>query len=280
MSSTRSSQSGFAEVNGAQLYYEIAGSGPAVALLHFGIGDLRAWDDQFPVFTERYTVVRYDYRGFGKSSMPPGEYSQRADLDGLLTALGIGAVTLVGVSMGGGLTLDYTLEHPDRVTALVAVGAAPSGGEPTAAQKAELERIFAPVEEAEQAGDIERANDLEVHIWVDGLRRTPEQVPSAVRDKVRMMNLESWRRQDELKQGKPLPLDPPAARRLGEIRVPTLVIVGDEDLPDLIGAAAIMAAVIPGAEKAVLHGTAHAPNMEQPDEFNRLVLDFLGQHLR
>ena len=280
MTNASQSRTGYAEVNGVQLYYEIAGSGPAVALLHFGIGDSRAWDDQFPIFAERYTVVRYDYRGFGKSSMPPGEYSQRADLDGLLTALSIGEVALVGVSMGGGLTLDYTLEHPDRVTAIVAVGAAPSGGEPTAEQKAEMERIFAPVEEAEKAGDIERANDIEVHIWVDGIGRTPEQVPADVREKVRMMNLESWRRQDELKQGKPLPLDPPAARRLGEIRVPTLVIVGDEDLPDLIGAANIMAAVIPGAEKAVMHGTAHAPNMEKPEEFNRLVLDFLGQHVK
>jgi pimeloyl-ACP methyl ester carboxylesterase len=280
MTNASQSRTGYVEVNGAQLYYEIAGSGPAVALLHFGIGDSRAWDDQFPVLAERYTVVRYDYRGFGKSSMPPGEYSQRADLDGLLTALGIGTVALVGVSMGGGLTMDYALEHPDRVTALVPVGAAPSGGKPTAEQEAEMERIFAPVEEAEKADDIERANDIEVHIWVDGINRTPEQVPADVREKVRMMNLESWRRQDELKQGKPQPLDPPAATRLGEIRVPALVIVGDEDLPDLIGAADIMAAVIPGAQKAVMHGTAHAPNMEKPDEFNRLVLDFLGQHLK
>lgn len=279
MTSASQSRSGFADVNGARLYYEIAGSGPAVALLHFGLGDSRFWDDQFSVFAERYTVVRYDYRGFGRSSMPPGEYTQRGDLAALLDHLGIGKVALVGVSMGGGLTIDYTLEHPDRVTALVAVAGGPPSGEPTEEDKADFERLFGPIEEAEQAGDIERANDLEVHIWVDGPNRTPEQVPSAVREKVRMMNLEGWRRQDKLKQGKPLPLDPPAAGRLGEIRVPALVVVGDEDIPPVLRTVDFVAANIPGARKVVMHGTAHAPNMEKPDEFNRLVLDFLAQHL-
>jgi 3-oxoadipate enol-lactonase len=272
-------RSGFADVNGARLSYEIAGSGPAITLLHFGIGDSRAWDDQFAVFAGRYTVVRYDYRGFGKSTMPPGEYSQRADLDGLLTALGIEKVALVGVSMGGGLAIDYALEHPDRVTAIVPVAATPSGGKPTDEQQVEMERIFAPVEEAERAGEIERANDAEVHIWVDGVGRTPDQVPAAVREKVRVMNLESWQRQDELKQGTPRPLDPPARDRLAEISAPTLVIVGDEDLSPILSAADLFVSAIPGARKAMMHGTAHAPNMEKPEEFNRLVLDFLGEHL-
>src|SRR5579875_1127026 len=230
MTSTPQSQSGFAEINGARLYYEVAGSGPAVALLHFGLGDSRFWDDQFGVFAERYTVVRYDYRGFGKSSMPPGEYSMRADLDALLNHLGIGPVAVVGVSMGGGLAIDYTLEHPERVTALVPVAAGLGGQVWSDEDKATFERLFA----AEEAADIARANDIEVHIWVDGPNRSPEQVPSAVREKVRQMNLESWRRQDELKQGKALPLEPPAAGRLGEIHAPTLVVVGEGDIPPVI----------------------------------------------
>jgi pimeloyl-ACP methyl ester carboxylesterase len=279
MTSAQQSHSGFAEVNGARLYHEVAGSGPAVALLHFGLGDSRFWDEQFDVFAERYTVVRYDYRGFGKSSMPPGEYSMRADLDALLNHLGIGKVAVVGVSMGGGLAIDYTLEHPDRVTALVPVAAGLGGRVPDEQDKADFERIFAEEQAAEQAGDIERANDLEVHIWVDGPNRTPEQVPAAVREKVRQMNLESWRRQDEVNQGKALPMDPPAAGRLGEIRAPTLVIVGDEDIPPILRTADYIAAHISGAREVVMHGTAHAPNMEKPEEFNRIVLDFLGEHL-
>lgn len=279
MTTPNNARTGFAEVNGASLYYEIAGSGPAVAMLHFGLGDSRFWDDQFDVFAQRYTVVRYDYRGFGKSSMPPGEYSQRADLHALLDFLGIDKVALVGISMGAGLTIDYALEHPDRVTAIAPVAGGPPPGEPTEEDKADVARFFGPIQAAEEAGDLERANDLEVHLWVDGPNRTPEQVPSAVREKVREMNLASFMRQDEFKQGKPLPLDPPAGHRLGEIRVPTLVIVGDEDLAGLIRIVDFVAANIPGAQKIVMHGTAHAPNMEKSEEFNRLVLDFLGRHL-
>ncbi len=279
MTDLMNARTGFADVNGARLYYGMAGSGPAVALLHFGLGDSRAWDAQFAAFAERYTVVRYDYRGFGKSSMPPGEYSQRGDLDALLTTLGIGKVALVGVSMGGGLAIDYALAYPDRVTAIVPVGASPSGLVPSGDMLVELERLFAPVEEAEKVGDIERANDFEVHIWVDGPGRAAEQVPADVRDRVREMNLLCWQRQNDLKQGIAVPLDPPAVGRLGEIHQAALAIVGDEDLPNLLLAADAIAVGIPGARKAVMRGTAHAPNIEKPEEFNRLVLDFLGELL-
>jgi pimeloyl-ACP methyl ester carboxylesterase len=272
-------RTGFADVNGARLYYEMAGSGPAVALLHFGLGDSRSWDEQFAALAERYTVVRYDYRGVGRSSMPPDAYSPRGDLEALLSALGLGRVALVGVSMGGGLAMDFTLEHPTRVTTLVVVGASPSGLALDEETAAALSRLFAPVEEAERAGDLERASDLEVSIWVDGPGRSADQGPAAVRERVRRMNLENWRRQAAEIQGTVVPLEPPAAARLGEIGVPTLVIVGDEDLPDIVGAADIIAGGIPGARKVVMRGTAHAPHMEKPEEFNSLVLDFLAaQH--
>jgi len=270
------SQAGYADVDGAQLYYEVAGSGPAVTLLHFGLGDSRFWDDQFSVFAEHYTVVRYDYRGFGRSSMPPGEYSQRADLNGLLRFLDLQRTALVGVSMGGGLAIDYTLEHPERVSAMVAVAAGLSGYEPSDDEQEEMRRLFGPVEEAEKLGELDRANDLEVHLWVDGPRRTPEQVSSAVREKVREMNGNLYRRLEESKQGRPQPLNPPATQRLGEIQVPTLVVIGDEDVPGLIHFSDIIAADIPGARKVVMRDTAHAPNMERPDQFNHIVLEFLG----
>jgi pimeloyl-ACP methyl ester carboxylesterase len=269
------SQTGYAEVNQARLYYEVAGSGPAVTLLHFGLGDSRFWDDQFAVFAERYTVVRYDYRGFGKSSIPPGDYSQRADLDGLLQYLGIHTTAVIGVSMGGGLALDYTIEHPERVSALVPVAAAPSGYEPSREEQEEISQLFGPIQAAEQAGDLDLANDLEVRLWVDGPRRTPEQVPSAIREKVREMNGNLYRRLEEAKQGRPQPMNPPAAQRLGEIHVPTLVIIGDQDVPGLIRMAEFIAAGIPGARRVVMPDTAHAPNMERPAEFNHIVLSFL-----
>ena len=103
MSAPTNVETGYAEINGARLYYEVAGAGQPLALLHAGIADSRMWDDQFAVFAERYKVIRYDYRGFGKSSVPPGPYVFRDDLLGLLRHLGIARASLIGVSMGGGL---------------------------------------------------------------------------------------------------------------------------------------------------------------------------------
>ena len=89
MASYQQAKSGFAEVNGANLYYEVAGSGHPLVLCHAGIADNRMWDDQFPVFAERYRVIRYDHRGFGQSDLPAGPFSLSEDLFGLLSHLGV-----------------------------------------------------------------------------------------------------------------------------------------------------------------------------------------------
>ncbi|MGH2516326.1 MAG: alpha/beta fold hydrolase [Ktedonobacterales bacterium] len=268
------SQSGMAEVNGTRLFYEVAGEGHPLVLSHAGIADSRMWDDQFALFAQRYRVVRYDLRGFGKSEVPPGPFAFRDDLYGLLDFLGIQRAYLIGVSMGGGISVDFTLEHPEMVDALIPVCAGVGGFERTATP---TETAYqAEIEAAEKAGDTERVNEMEVHLWVDGLGRAPEQVNPAVRQRVREMNglgISRWAEQD---QAQPQPLDPPAAGRLSAIHVPTLVIVGDQDMSGIQQTAGKLASDIPGADKLVIGDTAHVPNMEKPDEFNRMVLDFLS----
>src|SRR5258708_22980595 len=123
MNSSAASQSGVAEVNGAQLNYELAGAGSPVALLHAGIADSGMWDDQFAHFAAAHQVLRFDMRGFGQSSMPDEPYSLSADLYGLLRQLGIGPAAIVGVSIGGGTAIRFAIEHPEMVTALVPLGA-------------------------------------------------------------------------------------------------------------------------------------------------------------
>ena len=272
MSASQRSTTGYAEVNGVRLYYEVAGQGHPLVLQHEGIADCRMWDDQFGVFSQQYRVVRYDYRGFGKSDMRPGDFSLRDDLLGLLRSLGVERTYLLGASLGGSMTVDFTLEHPDMVDAIIPVAPGLSGLQPPEEEVA----LFEPIEDAIKAGDLDRANELEVHIWVDGPNRSPDQVDPAIREKVRVMNGDSFKRQDEWKDAKPLPLDPPAAGRLSEIHVPTLVIIGDEDVPHVQRAADAIASGIAGAKKAVIHNTAHVLMMEQPAEFNRIVLDFLA----
>ncbi|WIG60308.1 MAG: Beta-ketoadipate enol-lactone hydrolase [Ktedonobacterales bacterium] len=274
MSNATNSASGFAEVNGTQIYYEVAGEGHPLVLIHAGIADSRMWDDQFSVFAQHYRVLRYDLRGYGKSACPPGPYALRDDLHALLQHLNIAKAHLIGVSMGGSLAVDFTLTHPDMVSALITVCAGLSGFE--APDDPDTTAYIQQLIAADKAGDKDQLNELEVHLWVDGLRRTPEQVNPTIRERVREMNGLALSREAETDQAEPQRLDPPAAGRLSEIHAPTLVIIGDEDLPGVRATADKLATDISGARKAVIHNAAHVPNMERPDAFNRIVLDFLA----
>jgi pimeloyl-ACP methyl ester carboxylesterase len=270
-------ETGFVEINGAQLYYEIAGAGQPVVFVHAGIADRRMWNAQFAAFAARYHVLRYDHRGMGESSMPAGPFALREDLYALTRQLDLAPAVLIGCSMGGSAALDCAVEHPDVARALVLVGAGVSGNplQPTE----EMKRLWAQVDELASKGDLDGANEIELRMWVDGVRRTPDQVAPAVRDLVREMNLASFTRDADHQRGQPQPLEPPAYGRLGEIHVPTLVIVGSDDQPLIVQTAGLLAAEIPGARKVVMERLAHVPNMEKPAEFNQIVFGFLDETL-
>jgi pimeloyl-ACP methyl ester carboxylesterase len=270
MSQTLHTETGFAEVDGTRLYYEVAGKGQPLVLVHAGIADLRMWDNQFNVLAQHFRVVRYDMRGFGQSEPVEGTFSHHQNLFDLLQFLSIERAFLIGCSMGGGVCIDFTLEHPQHAAALILVCSAPNGmpyeGEPPP--------IWEELVAAHKAGDLDRVNELEVRIWVDGLYRTPQQVEPTVRERVRAMN-SIVLRNEQVGKGREQPLAPPAIDRMDEIGVPTLAVVGDLDVPPTHQAATLMVQRIAGARQAVIAGTAHLPNMERPDEFNRIVLEFL-----
>ena len=133
MSNTTHVETGFAELNGTTLYYEVAGAGHPFVLVHGHLLDRSSWDEQFAVFAQRYRVIRYDQRGFGDSGLiTKGEpYSDRQDLYELMKFLGIESAYLMGVSGGGALAIDFTLEHPEMVDALIPVTAGVSGFRPS-----------------------------------------------------------------------------------------------------------------------------------------------------
>lgn len=263
---------GFAPINGAQLYYEIAGEGPALVFVHAGIADSRMWDDQFAFFVQHFRTLRYDLRGFGQSAPVEGTYSHYADLHELLRFHAIDQAYLVGCSKGGGICIDVAVQYPDKVAALVPVCSAPNGmpyeGDPPP--------IWQELIAAYESGDLDRTNELEVQIWVDGLYRAPGSVRAEVRDKVLEMNAIVLRNEQE-EIGTEQPLDPPAYGRIGEIRARTLVITGALDVPPTQVAARLMLEQIPNARQIVIEGTAHVPNMEQPDVFNHALLGFLQE---
>src|SRR5579863_9031077 len=127
MARTNQPITGYIETNGTNLYYEVMGEGHPLVLVHGGYMDRRMWDDQFAAFARHYRVIRYDVRGFGKSELPPVPYTDRQDLHTLLSFLGIEKTYLVGLSLGGEIAIDFTLDYPDMVDALILVGSSISG---------------------------------------------------------------------------------------------------------------------------------------------------------
>jgi 3-oxoadipate enol-lactonase len=280
MSDIKHVQTGFAEINGTMLYYEVAGAGHPFVLIHGHLLDRRSWDDQFAVFAQQYRVMRYDQRGFGDSGLiTKGEsYSDRQDLYTLMQFLGIESAYIMGVSGGGALAIDFTLEHPEMVDALIPVAAGVSGFQPSKEamkEHSDVVRLYTSLNEAFEEHDIARAVEISLALWTDGPGRLPGQANPNVRERVREMTARNWGRPDDEAQAEtpPVPLEPPAIGRLSKIGVPTLVILGALDGPNPLEQ---LAAEIPGAKKVVMAETAHHPFMEKPAEFNQTVLDFLG----
>ena len=265
--------SGFVEVEAGKLYYEVEGEGPALVLIHAGVAHSGMWDDQFHRFADHFRVIRFDMRGFGKSVSAPGTFSWRQDLLELLKALHIERVALVGLSMGGALVVDFTLEHPEMVTALVPVAAGLSGF--NSAHDPVEDDFDARIAAAEQQKDLALVNELELQLWVDGPGQSSSRVPHALREGMRAMNGLALSHTEELR---PRRLDPPAAGRLGEIRVPALVVVGDLDTSGVRAACAALSSGIRGAQLVTISGVAHMVNLEQPDKFYDVVDAFLRAH--
>ncbi len=265
-------ESGFLHAEGARLYYEVAGRGHPLLLIHAGVADHHMWDDQFPVFAERYRTIRYDTRGFGKSVTEDVPFANAQDVADLLDHLDVDRAHVIGVSRGGQIAIAFALDHPQRVSALIPVAAGVGGYQDT--KEPEDERLLWPALEALwEAKEFETLADREVKVWVDGPRQPEDRVDSRIREKVRRMILDTYR--GHTTGGQPQPQKPPAIGRLHEIRVPTLVIVGDLDTHSVQQVADILAQRIPGARKVVFPGTAHMLTMERPAEFNRVVLEFL-----
>ncbi len=270
--STLKIKSGFADVNGARIYYETAGSGIPFVIIHAGVADSRQWNNEFPFFASDYKVLRYDMRGYGKSEPVDGEFNHLSDLHSLLNTLEfVEPLVIMGCSMGGGLAMDFALTYPSRVKALIMVDSGPGGLDLDVSTPAK----FAEVEKAFEAGDIDLVAELETQIWFDGRDRAPKQVNQEMRRLVFEMdrNVLTY----ETRQlGKRLPnTEVPAFGRLKDIKVPVLVIVGVHDTPYMLAAADYMVEKIPSARKVMIEDAAHLPNMDHPSEFQSIVKTFL-----
>ncbi|WP_022892863.1 alpha/beta fold hydrolase [Agromyces subbeticus] len=265
-------------VPGAELCYESAGpaSAPALLLLPAGIATLRMWDAQVDALAEEHLVVRYDPRGFGGTRHDEAvPFANHADAVALLDHLGIEAATVIGASRGGRLALDTALAAPDRVRGVATVGSVP-GGTPDQPLTDEEQRSFDEIEAIDLTQDAARYLRLEAEVWAVGFGRSAADVDPRFLQRARELNaLNIGHVHDD---GTVLPLEPPACERLGDIRSPALVIVGEHDLSEELAAHDHLLAKLPDATGVRIAGTAHLPSVERPEEFTRVLLDWLREH--
>jgi 3-oxoadipate enol-lactonase len=266
-------RNGFVTVEGGQLYYETTGQGKAILFIHAGVADHTMWDTQIAYFSPNYQVIRYDTRGFGRTTSENTAFSNRDDIRDLLNHLGIDQVCLVGISRGGQIATAFTLTYPEKVAVLVSV-ASGTGPDDFPVDETEMAQ-FNEMEKLEQSKDFEKLADLEAYVWVDGFYRKGKADPQ-VWQNVRQMILQNYQ-QHHHEELQPRPLDPPGNQRLHEIKVPTLVMIGGIDTKESVFMGEFFAKGVSGAKKVVFEDAAHMINLEKPAEFNQTLADFLKE---
>lgn len=262
--------SGSVDVGNARLYYDEAGTGGALVMIHGGFLTKEMWDGRFERYARDYHVVRYDARNHGLSRSEAAEFAHFEDLDNLMKHLKIDKAVVMGLSMGGYIAIDFALKHPDKVAGLILVAPGLSG---FPFRDPESENFATKFESALASGDVEKTIDVFMESWLYGPHRKTEDVDPAVREKFRVMARKSfaaWNRQTkELRAG------PLAITRLKDIQAPTLAIVGDLDMPSILEIVALLEKSLPHFEKVVVPGVAHMVSLEKPAEFDQAVLPFL-----
>jgi pimeloyl-ACP methyl ester carboxylesterase len=254
------------DVDGGQLWYETCGHGEqAIMLIHDGVVDSASFDDMWPILCRDFLVVRYDRRGYGKSPAARAPYSPQDDLAAVMRAVKLDHASLVGFSFGGGLAVGYAIDHPAQVDRLVIAGAALNGFQPTKNFTGQITRIMLPMiigdmdavaANAAKSGwvmapghDAAKAKALAI------LKASPQDLRHQLRDPIR-----GW------------PSDLP---RMAQLKVPTLILIGDHDIADNQAQAGAAQVLIPGSKRVVVEDAGHLMQLEHPQEIARLIADFV-----
>ena len=260
-------------INGVNLYYEVHGEGYPLVWCHEFAGDYRSWETQVRFFTRRYQVITYNARGYPPSDVPEDleAYSQEQaveDLNGLLEHLDIERAHVGGLSMGGNVALNFGVTHPQKTRALIVAGTGTGSTDPEAFRK--------------RAGEFAERIEAKGMDGMSGYAKGPARVQLLRKDP------HGWQEfADQFSEHSPVgsaltfrgvqgrrppifELEP----RLRELQVPTLILLGDEDDP-CTEPGVFMKRCIPMSGLVFFPQSGHAINLEEPDLFNRVVLDFL-----
>lgn len=261
----------YAPVEGGRLYYEVLGEGLPLILIHAGFLDSRMWDEQFKLFAEEFKVIRYDVRGFGKSDRPSSKFTNSNDLYSLLKHLQIPKATLIGVSNGGAIALDFAVEHPEMLEKLILVGTGVRGYENTPVEEKiwdKFDEMMKPQELAVKENRLAEAVEIDVNVWA------PAQNPRN-RKRILEIAMDNVHTQAEPPGKWQAKQQTPTFKRLNEIKAPTLLIVGDRDVEGMLLLSKRLQRLIPNSKLEMVEGADHVVNLSKPRQFNRLVLEFV-----
>lgn len=258
----------FLMVDDGKIYYEECGVGQAVVLLHDGLLSSSTWDGEWNALCSKFHVVRYDRRGYGRSDAPTKPFLQANDLLALLKHLEIEKATIVGCSSGGGHAIDFTLAHPESVERLILIGSVLHGMTVTSQFTERGNRNNAPVGK----GDLQAAalnwsrdpytiapgHDAARERFYAALTQYPQSLKYTGEFEIRFLR--------------------PAVTRLSEIRVPTLILNGEFDMPDVQAFGGAIQAGIPGARREIVKDSAHLVPLEQAEYLSARIERFIVQH--
>src|SRR5260370_13819806 len=254
-------ETGYAEVDGGRLYYETSGKGPALVLIHAGFLDSRMWDSHLQLFSENYRVMRYDVRGCGKSDVARTRFSDYKDLRVILDHIGAQTASLVGVSNGGRIASDFAVEYPSLVDHLVLVSPGMSGYKSSGPEEEKMWEEFdaqmKPQEDAVREGRAADTVAMDVTTW--GSAQTP-----ANRERITQIAMDNFHVQVENPWKLQVPPEPRTWQRLSQIRIPTLLIIGDRDVAPQILMVDNIHAHTSGSSKSLIRGPNTIPTISTP----------------
>jgi 3-oxoadipate enol-lactonase len=252
-----------------ELYYERYGRGHPVVFVNGLTASLESWYHQVPSFSKKYSVIIYDCRGQGRSDKPPSGYTgdhHTRDLKSLLNSLGIPRIHLIGHSFGGFVAMNFAINYPDMVGALVI-------SDSTSEAKPLIEKILNGWVEAQRHGGLDLRFDVSLP-WLYSdlfIRKNPK--------KIRLFKEAFMKNSSEATERLTIEsLNNRATERLGQISSPTLLLLGDEDVLTPMRYAQQLKEKIAGAQIAVIEKSGHVPPIENHPEFNRVILKFLEAH--
>jgi 3-oxoadipate enol-lactonase len=266
-------QSGFITVADSKLYYESTGKGKPIVLLHGGFMDTRMWDGQVKEFSKKYRVITCDLRGHGKTVDGDSSYFMYEAIRMLLDSLNEKKADIAGLSLGATIATDFAIEYPQYVNKLLLITPGLNSLDTTFVQDSTMEKYSILMDSAVKRKDIALAAEYFIRSWFDGPFRSPQQTDTALRKTVlaiatSTMKIHQFMHWTRFAQ-------PRAIGRLEKITAPTLIIVAEKDNYHILKNAEALNKGITNSKIVTISNAAHLVNLEKPEEFNKIFLEFI-----